>query len=82
VEIAADGVEIRANSKNGTQIFVMKCKDMLPGLMSKASNVRPILIIPGPKAPKQFDVYWHIIFEELFIKYGPGTAGVIMYNQC
>jgi hypothetical protein len=62
VEIAADGVEIRANSTNGTQIFLMKNKDMLPGFTSKASNVRPILIIPGPKVPKRFEVYFCIIF--------------------
>lgn len=77
VEIAADGVEIRANSTNGTQIFLIKCKDMPAGYIAKSGNVKPLLIIPGPKAPKHFDVYWHIIFSELFIKYGPKSTGLL-----
>jgi hypothetical protein len=80
IEIAADGVEIRANSTNGTQVFLIKCMDMLDDFISKSRNVLPLLIIPGPKAPKHFDVYWKIIFDELFIKYGPGTAGAAATN--
>jgi hypothetical protein len=42
-------------------------------------------IIPGPSAPKHFDVCWWMIFKdkncnhkfnEVFIKYGPASAGV------
>jgi hypothetical protein len=76
LEIAADGVEIRANSTNGTQIFLIKCKDMLDDFIANSKNVLPLLIIPGPKAPKSFEVYWRIIFDELFIRYGPGSQCV------
>lgn len=75
MEIAADGVQIRSNTTDGTQIFVAKCKDMHSDFMGKSANVKPFLIIPGPKAPKSFDVYWCIIFKEFFMKYGPGTQG-------
>lgn len=78
LEVAADGVEIRANSTHGTQIFVVKCKNMLDDFIGKAANVKPLLIIPGPKAPHSFDVYWHIILQELFVKNGPMGAGVLV----
>lgn len=77
VEVASDGVEIRANSTNGTQIFVAKCKSMMPDYIGTADNVKPLLIIPGPRAPKHFDVYWWMLFNEVFIKYGPRSAGAL-----
>jgi hypothetical protein len=76
MEIGSDGVEIRQNSTNGTQFFVVKCKAMMPDFIGCAENVKPLLIIPGPKAPKHFDVYWWMIFNGVFIKYGPASTGV------
>jgi hypothetical protein len=83
LEVAVDGVEIRANCTHGTQIFVVKTKPMPGAFASRAANVNPLLIIPGPKAPKSMDVYWYIILKEFFMRYGPGTEGVrVQLPQC
>lgn len=83
LEVAADGVQIRANTNASTQIFVVKCKDMLGDYIGKSANVKPLLIVPGPEAPRSYDVYWYLILQELFVKYGPRSAGVcIRTDSC
>lgn len=62
-ELACDGVEMRHFVPHGTQVFVVRCAAVPPDLLCKARNVKPILVIPGPVAPRNFDPYWRLILD-------------------
>jgi hypothetical protein len=62
-EIAVDGVELKKRRPHSSQIFMMRAAAVPEWLRYKARNVQPLLIIPGPKAPKSFDRFWHLILE-------------------
>lgn len=69
-EVASDGVEMRNFVPHGTQVFVVRCAAVSEDLLCKARNVKPILIIPGPVAPKDYAPYWRLILD-LFAQYSP-----------
>jgi len=70
MELASDGVEMRNFIPHGTQVFLIRCAAVGDGLLNKSRNVKPILIIPGPKSPKSHAVYWRIILD-IFAKASP-----------
>lgn len=61
--MASDGVEMRNFVPHGTQVFLLRCAAVGEELLCKARNVKPILIIPGPAAPKDFAPYWRLILD-------------------
>ena len=76
-EIASDGVEMRHFTPHGTQVFVVRCASMDEDTLFKSRNVKPIMIIPGPVAPKNYLPYWRLILD-LFHKASPLT-GALLY---
>lgn len=62
-DIASDGVEMRNFVPHGTQVFLVRCAAVPETLLCKSRNVKPILIIPGPSAPKSFGPYWKLILD-------------------
>lgn len=62
-ELASDGVEMRNFVPHGTQVFLVRCAAVKEDLLCKARNVKPIMIIPGPSAPKDFSPYWRLILD-------------------
>lgn len=56
-------MEMRNFIPHGTQVFVVRGAAVPPDLLCKARNVKPILVIPGPVAPQNYDPYWRLILD-------------------
>lgn len=69
-EIATDGVEMRNFVPHGTQVFLVRCSCVGEHLLCKSRNVKPLMIIPGPSAPKDYAPYWRLILD-LFASASP-----------
>jgi hypothetical protein len=74
-ELGGDGVQLTNRSGIETQLFVIRYRGAPPQLASCASNVRPAMVIPGPKCPKKLDVFFRILMWVLFDVYAPGASG-------
>lgn len=61
VEIASDGAVVRG--RHSAVHYVIRCLDASSEFMVSKRNVKTILIIPGPRAPKDNTVFWCIILE-------------------
>jgi hypothetical protein len=64
-DVGCDGVGLRNFVMHSATILVIRCKDAPDDVVCKSCNVRPVLIIPGPRAPKkhQWRTYWYLIFS-------------------
>lgn len=62
-DAASDGVEMRTFTSHSLQVFLVRSRDASSQFVCKRQNVAPILLIPGPKAPRHYGVYWFLIFE-------------------
>lgn len=49
-------------------------------MLCKARNVKPILIVPGPHAPKSYSAYWGLILD-MFAQASP-FGGVSLAPEC
>jgi hypothetical protein len=56
--------------KNYTvNFYVLRSRDVPPDLLVKVTNASPLLIIPGPKDPKHWDVFNALVLE-VFVALG------------
>ena len=62
-DAAADGVELRTFTNHSMQCFICRCREADADFVCKKGNVAPILLIPGPKAPKHYAVFWWLVFQ-------------------
>ena len=75
-DFGMDGVELCTTKPHGTQVAVLRCVSANPLVISRALNVKLVLIIPGPRAPKFFAAFMGLILG-LFAEYGPTGNGLI-----
>ena len=73
LELAADGAEMTKTKPHSTQFFIMRASAVSETFKNQARNMQVVMIVPGPKGPSKFAVFWHMILD-LFAKYGPHGA--------
>lgn len=61
--LAMDGVEMRHLTPHSTQIAFLQCTSMHDGFKSQQRNVQTYLVIPGPKAPNNYDVFFFLMLQ-------------------
>lgn len=72
-ELGMDGVEMTNFTQHSAQVMVIRCAALNLDALNKGFNTKPILIIPGPTAPKELGGYLALPLS-LFAKYGPQGA--------
>lgn len=85
LEFALDGVEMKHISVHSTQLGFIRCPYLPVADRCKDYNVQPVIVIPGPTAPKSFDVFNHLVFKHIFAAHAPhaGASGLLLKrSQC
>ena len=63
------------DKNHSTGVVFLKCLDFEDRFQGVATNVFPLMIIHGPKEPRNMQVYLRVVADD-FAKYGPGTRGL------
>jgi anthranilate/para-aminobenzoate synthase component II len=73
---------MRNFTPHGTQVFLVRPAAVDDKLIGRLCNVKVVLIIPGPKAPKNYAPYWQLVLK-LFADASPLTGVFCLsYLKC
>ena len=72
---------MRHFTPHGTQVFLVRCASVAENLLCKSRNVKPIMIIPGPTAPKNYSPFWRLILD-LFDHASPLGGVTLLFFLC
>lgn len=70
-EVACDGVQLHKNYT--VNMYVLRSRDARPNLAARTQNVRPLLIVPGPRDPKHYEVFNALVLE-VFVLLGKDSG--------
>lgn len=61
LELASDGAQVRDG--HSTVFYMLRCMDAPKEMMVQQRNVKPLAVVPGPKALSDNTVIWDIMLH-------------------